>query len=515
MAAKQTVPQHPQQCNFTPITPKHGVVTLFGYGINVHVNHGHLIFQDGIGPVRREGRLPRVRHGLRRLVVVGSDGMVSLAALRWLADQDASFVMLDRNGSVLATTGPVRTTDARLRRAQALAQQSGVALHIVRDLIAQKLVGQERLAREKLADCSAADTIARMRADVSRAGSMQEIRLLEANAAYAYWSAWRGISIMFSKMDLRRVPHHWLTFGSRVSPLTASPRLAVNPANAILNYLYALLESETRLATAAVGLDPALGLLHADTQWRDNLACDLMEPVRPQVDAYLLDWITRGVMRREWFFEERTGTCRLMGSFTVGLSETAMAWRQAVSPIVETVVRNLSSTMRVSARQIMAATHLTQRHRREAKGRLDLPVLNPPRPPKLCSICGSNIPTDKTYCASCAVGVRTEALVKAAQKGRVAAQSAEAQASRAENRKRNAAAQRVWRQADKPAWLNERTYQQKIQPRLSAITIPALMSALNVSKPYAADIRAGRRQPHPRHWLILARLVDVASEDQE
>jgi hypothetical protein len=111
--------------------------------------------------------------------------------------------------------------------------------------------------------------------------------------------------------------------------------------------------------------------------------------------------------------------------------------------------------------------------------------------------------------------VRTEALVKAAQKGRVAAQSAEAQASRAENRKRNAAAQRVWRQADKPAWLNERTYQQKIQPRLSAITIPALMSALNVSKPYAADIRAGRRQPHPRHWLILARLVDVASEDQE
>jgi len=141
-----------------------------------------------------------------------------------------------------------------------------------------------------------------------------------------------------------------------------------------------------------------------------------MEPIRPQVDAYLLDWITRGMMRREWFFEERNGTCRLMGSFAVGLSETAMAWRQAVSPIVETVVRNLSSTIRASTRQMMAATHLTQRHRREAKGRLELPVLNPPRPPKLCSICGSNIPTDKTYCALCAVGVRTEALATAAKK---------------------------------------------------------------------------------------------------
>jgi CRISPR-associated endonuclease Cas1 len=511
MAATQTVSQHPQQCNLTPIAPRHGVITLFGYGIKVHVHHGHLTLRDGIGAIRRECRLPRVRHGLRRLVVVGSDGIVSFAALRWLTDQDAAFVMLDRNGSVLATTGPVRTTDARLRRAQALAQQSGVALQIVRELIEHKLVGQERLAREKLLDCAAANTIARMRADVSKADSMQEIRLFEANAAYAYWSAWHSIPIMFSKVDLRRVPDHWLTFGSRVSPLSASPRLAVNPANAILNYLYALLESETRLAAAAAGLDPALGLLHADTQWRDNLVCDIMEPVRPQVDAYLLDWITREVMRRDWFFEQRNGNCRLMGSFTVGLSETTATWGRAVAPIVETVVRSLSSTMRTSSRQMMAATHLTRRHRREAKGEATLPVPKLPRPPRLCRTCGTNISTEKTYCATCAVAVRIEGLVKAAEKGRVAAQSPAAQASRAENRKRNAAAQRSWQNTDQPAWLNEETYLQRIQPRLSGITIPALMSALDVSKPYATDIRAGRRKPHPRHWLNLARLVSVTS----
>ena len=45
---------------------------------------------------------------------------VSLAALRWLADQNASFFMLERDGAVLATTGPVRPSDARLRRAQSL-----------------------------------------------------------------------------------------------------------------------------------------------------------------------------------------------------------------------------------------------------------------------------------------------------------------------------------------------------------------------------------------------------------
>ena len=46
--------------------------------------------------------------------MIGSDGPITLAALRWLADQDASFVMLDPDGSVLATTGPVRPSDAKL-----------------------------------------------------------------------------------------------------------------------------------------------------------------------------------------------------------------------------------------------------------------------------------------------------------------------------------------------------------------------------------------------------------------
>src|SRR5690348_1252037 len=118
MAATLTVPQHSQHCNFAPIIPRHGVVTLFGYGINVHVDGGHLAIRDGIGPNRRFGRFPRVGHGIRRLVVIGSDGMVSLAALLWLASQDGAFVMLDRGGKVIVTTGPVRPSDARLRRAQ-------------------------------------------------------------------------------------------------------------------------------------------------------------------------------------------------------------------------------------------------------------------------------------------------------------------------------------------------------------------------------------------------------------
>src|SRR6202162_4080835 len=137
MVATQTVHNLAQTRN--SLAPRHGVVTLFGCGIAAYVDRGYLIMKDGIGGNRTQTRLPRVGHGLRRLVVIGADGYVSLAALRWLADQDAAFVMLERDGSVLATTGPVRSSDARLRRAQALAFQSGVSLRIVRELIDQKI----------------------------------------------------------------------------------------------------------------------------------------------------------------------------------------------------------------------------------------------------------------------------------------------------------------------------------------------------------------------------------------
>src|ERR1022692_4322634 len=78
---------------------------------------------NSIAPQR--GVVTLVGHGIRRLVVIGSEGMVSLAALRWLADQDVAFSMLERDGKVLAVTGPVRSSDAKLRRAQALAHSSG------------------------------------------------------------------------------------------------------------------------------------------------------------------------------------------------------------------------------------------------------------------------------------------------------------------------------------------------------------------------------------------------------
>jgi len=147
-------------------------------------------------------------------------------------------------------------------RAQAVAHSSGAAVQIARELIDKKLAGQERIARYKLLAGENADAILRYRSELAEANTTESVRLIESQAASAYWAAWRTLPINFPRKDERQVPNHWRVFGARVSPLTGSPRVAVNPPNAMLNYLYSLLESESRLAAVALGLDPGLGVLH-------------------------------------------------------------------------------------------------------------------------------------------------------------------------------------------------------------------------------------------------------------
>jgi CRISPR-associated endonuclease Cas1 len=495
------------------VAPKSGVIVVYGYGTQVRVDRGHLVINDGIGLDRRSFRLPRVGHGLSRLVVIGSDGFISLAALRWLADQDSAFVMLERDGTVLATTGPVRPSDARLRRAQAFAVNNGTDLKIIRELISQKLVGQARVVRERLHDTTTAELIGRYQSQLLEADTQQMIRSLEALAGAAYWAAWRDMPITYPRNDLPRVPEHWRVFGNRKSVLSGSQRLATNPVNAMLNYLYAVLESEARLAAAAMGLDPGLGMLHVDTPNRDSLAYDLMEPIRPEIDAYVLDWFTRHPLRREWFFEQRDGNCRLMGAFAVRLSETAPTWRRQIAPFVEWMARTLWADLRKPKWQSPPATRLTQQRRSEGRWKpaQSQDKKQSPKPQTLCRYCGKQVESDRKFCKFCGLTFNRESLIALAYKGRIEALSSGAQLRRAETQRRNTSANHAWDPASQSSWLTEEYYGREIQPRLSGLTCSAISKALRVSMPYAAEVRRGRR-PHPRHWRELATLAKVSKD---
>src|SRR2546425_6699827 len=91
-----------------------GVFVADGYGLRVAVDKRHLVVQDGIGRQRRETRFARIGHGLRRLLIFGHSGTISLEALRWLDRVGITFAHLDKDGRLLAASTQPGLDDARL-----------------------------------------------------------------------------------------------------------------------------------------------------------------------------------------------------------------------------------------------------------------------------------------------------------------------------------------------------------------------------------------------------------------
>jgi hypothetical protein len=100
-------------------------------------------------------------------------------------------------------------------------------------------------------------------------------------------------------------------------------------------------------------------------------------------------------------------------------------------------------------------------------------------------------------------------MLELARQGRIASKSPESRARVAATQRSQALAWRRWDPSSKPDWLTLEMYNEKIKPSLLRSSISQISSALKVSIPYAANIRLGRKQPHQRHWLVLAQLAGL------
>ena len=67
-----------------------------------------------------------------------------------------------------------------------------------------------------------------------------------------------------------------------------TPPEASHPVNAILNYAYAVLQSQVQIRLVAEGYDPMLGVMHYDRKGAPAFVFDMMEPERPKVDQAVL-----------------------------------------------------------------------------------------------------------------------------------------------------------------------------------------------------------------------------------
>jgi hypothetical protein len=323
----------------------------------------------------------------------------------------------------------------------------------------------------------------------------------------------------FPRRDRTRLPEHWRTFDQRASLITGGPRTATNPANAILNYLYALLEGETILACHGVGLDPGLGIFHTDRRDRASLALDLMEACRPAVDAYLLALVTQRALSAREFVETREGACRITPRFAAELAGTCEVWRSHVAPVVEHAAHTLAQHATSRLPTLTPLTHGNWKRawderspdRRQRHSAAEFAKL-----PSTCLECGAPLPDRRRrYCDE----RRRERFRERAPAGRARASEALAQL-RAEQRdpahggraaelrgRKNAAHQAAVRD-----WRGERPdpvlFRSEIWPGLRRLGIAELVVATGLSEHYCSLIRLGKKVPHPRHWEALRRLID-------
>ena len=227
--------------------------------------------------------------------------------------------------------------------------------------------------------------------------------MAEAKGALAYWGAWKDVSLRFARKDEKSIPEHWRIFGQRRSPITDSPRLAANPANAMLNYLYALLEAETRFACLACGLDPgARGISRRPEIAR--LAGTRLNGSRAAAGRCLPAGLDRGAhLQRQGLRRDEKGRLPRAGAAHAhaGGNRAPMGERRCPGGRE----RRGAACLR-SATQLGLPTPLTQSHRSAGRDTVrrnpKRPAPAPAKPAATCVTCGGPLPSpDRQFCDDC------------------------------------------------------------------------------------------------------------------
>lgn len=142
---------------------------------------------------------------------------------------------------------------AQIRRLQAHALRGeAAARRLWRRTVRAKILCQAACLKELGAD--GAQRVRRLAEDVGLDGQ----ETVEAQAAAIYW---RAIFTNFERSN------------------------EDDPRNSLLNWGYAVLLATISRGLVALGFDPSLGFGHASRTNAWALACDMMEPFRPTVDA--------------------------------------------------------------------------------------------------------------------------------------------------------------------------------------------------------------------------------------
>ena len=220
-------------------------------------------------------------HSFENIVCFGFKPL-SPAVMAFCAENNVGVSFLSETGRFLARVYGAQQGNVLLRKTQyAVADNEQESLRIARPIIAAKvsnyrglLLRHQRNHADSCSDAvvSAASVLGDRLTEILTVDTLDRLRGFEGECASLYFGVLSSL-ITAQQEDF--------TFVVR------SKRPPLDPANAILSFLYAILANDVRSALETTGLDPQVGFLHQLRPGRPSLALDIMEEFR----AYLGDRI--------------------------------------------------------------------------------------------------------------------------------------------------------------------------------------------------------------------------------
>lgn len=240
-------------------------------------------------------------HTLKGIVTFGNV-MVSPFLLALCSESGVCVSMFSEYGKFLARVeGPV-SGNVLLRLAQMRAyEKKDRKSDLARSFVIGKLCNTRTVLLRRMRDHGETAALvagAEAQLDVLRrikdsSPDVSRIRGLEGEAAAAYFGC-------FNELLVAQQGTFAISSRNRRPPM--------DPMNALLSYLYALLAHECRGALEGVGLDPQMGFLHELRPGRPSLALDLMEEFRAAVaDRVALSLVNLKQVNARSFKKSETG----------------------------------------------------------------------------------------------------------------------------------------------------------------------------------------------------------------
>lgn len=307
-------------------TPRrhHAPLVITGHGARLYVNNGALIVRGGFTHYPQKPGEWRFFPGdpnlPSRIVSLDGSGSISFDALDWLAAQKLPLIRINWRGEVQAVLGGMGySADPRKIGVQLEAKRNGRALAISTALIRDKIRNCIGTLKQCLPRSLARElALTKLRRD--REGllskpppSIRALLGIEGYAAIAYFGAWQSLPLHWKGTGRRPIPADWYHVGLRssITREKVKNRNASHPVNAILNYAYAVLESQVHIRIVSEGYDPTISYLHKGNSERPALVFDLMEPLRPIVDQKVLEFVRSETFHPSDFTIRSDGVCRL------------------------------------------------------------------------------------------------------------------------------------------------------------------------------------------------------------